>query len=314
MVSVITIFLNAEKFIQEAIDSVFAQTFDSWELLLVDDGSTDASTTLARRCAEQYPDKVRYLEHDGHQNRGMSASRNLGLRHARGKYVALLDSDDVWLPPKLERQVGVLESQPEAAMVYGSALWWYSWTGRPEDLQRDSYDFVENYIAQPNSLIKPPTLLTTFLRDGKAVPCPATVLVRREALEQIDGFEEAFHDLYEDQAFFAKLCLKESVYVEGECWAKYRQHKDSCCNLAGANGQESIARQFYLNWLEKYLAEKEVTDAEVLEALREALRPYREQENGHHTPADEVLQLASLLRVEPVSRCWGFDRGLPIDR
>src|SRR5215211_5603498 len=90
-VSAIIIFLNAEKFIEEAIESVFGQTYDDWELLLVDDGSTDYSTQIALRYAEHYPEKVRYLEHPGHENRGMSAARNLGLSHARGEYVAFLD-------------------------------------------------------------------------------------------------------------------------------------------------------------------------------------------------------------------------------
>jgi glycosyltransferase involved in cell wall biosynthesis len=79
-VSVITIFLNAEKFIQEAVESVFAQTYSNWVLLLVDDGSTDASTEIARRFAEQHPDKVRYLEHDSHKNRGVMVIGGIGLR------------------------------------------------------------------------------------------------------------------------------------------------------------------------------------------------------------------------------------------
>src|SRR5213593_4271602 len=98
LVSVIMIFLDEEKFILEAIESVFAQTYDNWELLLVDDGSRDASTQIAQRSAEQNPGKVRYLEHEGHQNRGMSTSRNMGIRHAKGNYIAFLDADDVWLP------------------------------------------------------------------------------------------------------------------------------------------------------------------------------------------------------------------------
>src|SRR5919109_4752706 len=92
LVSIIIPFLNAEKFIQEAIESVFAQTYDNWELFMVDDGSTDASTEIARGYAQQNPEKVRYLEHLGHQNRGISASRNLGLSHAKGQYVAMLDA------------------------------------------------------------------------------------------------------------------------------------------------------------------------------------------------------------------------------
>src|SRR5215207_10509527 len=136
LVSCIIIFLNAERFMREAIESVFAQTYDNWELLLVDDGSTDGSTHMALRYAERHSGKVRYLEHLGHQNRGMSASRNLGLSHAKGEYIGFLDADDVWLPHKLQQQVQILNSHPEAGMVYGTWQYWYSWTGRPEDIQR----------------------------------------------------------------------------------------------------------------------------------------------------------------------------------
>src|SRR5262245_21147944 len=103
LVSVIISFLNAERFIQEAIESVFAQGYEHWELLLVDDGSTDESTAIARRYTAQHPERVRYLEHAGHQNRGLSASRNLGIRHAQGEYIAFLDADDVWLPHRSSR-------------------------------------------------------------------------------------------------------------------------------------------------------------------------------------------------------------------
>jgi glycosyltransferase involved in cell wall biosynthesis len=95
LISVIIIFLNSEEFIQEAIESVFAQTYNNWELLLVDDGSTDGSTNIALQYAEQHGERVRYLEHNNRQNRGMSASRNLGIREAKGEYIAFLDADDV---------------------------------------------------------------------------------------------------------------------------------------------------------------------------------------------------------------------------
>src|SRR5215217_4669680 len=127
LVSVVIIFLNAEKFIEEAIESVFAQTYDNWELLLVDDGSSDDSSQIDLRYAERYPEKVRYLEHPAHQNRGMSASRNLGIRHAKGEYISFLDADDVWFAHTLEQQLAVLSSHPEAGMVYGSSLYWFGW-------------------------------------------------------------------------------------------------------------------------------------------------------------------------------------------
>src|SRR5213594_1272983 len=137
LVSVVIIFLDAGRFLEEAIESVFAQTYEEWELLLVDDGSTDKSRSIAERYVVQYPAKVRCLEHEGHQNRGMSASRNLGIAHTKGEYIAFLDADDVWLPHKLEQQVAIMDSQPAAAMVYGATQYWHSWTGNPEDLGRD---------------------------------------------------------------------------------------------------------------------------------------------------------------------------------
>src|SRR6266487_3700210 len=152
-VSAIIIFLNAERYIDEAIESVFAQAYDSWELLLADDGSTDGSTAIVLQYAERYPDKVRYLEHPGHQNRGMSATRNLGIRNARGEYIAFLDADDVWLPQKLEQQVQALDAHPEAGMIYAPTQYWYSWTGKREDIQ---YDNLPKLGLEPNTLIKPP--------------------------------------------------------------------------------------------------------------------------------------------------------------
>src|SRR5947199_8449305 len=118
LVSVVVIFLNAEEFIQVAIESVLAQTYEEWELLVVDDGSTDKSRSIALQYVEKHPNKIRYLEHAGRQNRGMSASRNLGIANAKGEYIALLDADDVWIAKKLMHQVGRIESHHSAAMSF----------------------------------------------------------------------------------------------------------------------------------------------------------------------------------------------------
>ena len=176
LVSVITIFLNAERFIQEAIESVFAQTGDNWELLLVDDGSTDSSTQIALRYTQQYPEKVLYFEHNGHKNRGMSASRNLGISKANGEYIAFLDADDVWLPQKLKRQVAILCSQPDAVMVCGPSQWWYSWTGNIEDIQRD---YTREISIRYDNRFKPPIFLSLFLPNKARTPAPCSVLARR---------------------------------------------------------------------------------------------------------------------------------------
>jgi glycosyltransferase involved in cell wall biosynthesis len=91
------IFLDAERFLAEAVESVLAQRGVTWELLLVDDGSTDAGTQRARSYVEADQGRVRYLEHPGHRNRGMSASRNLGIAAAEGELVA--DAPDPAGPP-----------------------------------------------------------------------------------------------------------------------------------------------------------------------------------------------------------------------
>lgn len=270
LVSAIIIFLNAEKFIQEGIESVFAQTYENWELLLVDDGSTDGSTGIARRYAEAHPGKVRYLEHPGHQNRGMSASRNLGINHARGRYVALLDSDDVWLPHKLGRQVNILDSHPEAGLVYGLSRYWSSWTGKPEDAGRD---FVPKLGISGDALYEPPALLTLLHPLARATaPCPSDLMFRREAAERVGGFEESFAGMYEDQAFLAKVYLKEAVFVSGECWDLYRQHPDSCLYMVTQAGGYYQARLFFLDWFAGYLSGQEVTDPKIWGLLREEQR------------------------------------------
>lgn len=271
-VSVIIIFLNEARFLDEAVSSVFAQTYDNWELLLVDDGSTDGSTATARRYEQRYPDKVQYLEHEGHANRGMSASRNLGIAHATGDYVAFLDADDVWLPHKLAQQVDILDAQPDAAMVYGPTEWWYSWTESPADAGRD---FVLPLGITPNTLIPPPTLLTQFLANEGTSPCTCSILVRREVVEQVGGFEDDFRGLYEDQVFCAKVCLQFPVFASDQSWYRYRQHPASFCSVAQRTGQLRAARAWFLYWLRAYLRCNDVRDPGVWRALNRELRPYR---------------------------------------
>lgn len=272
LVSIIIIFLNGEQFIEEAIASVFAQTYDHWELLLVDDGSTDGSTAIAQRFASQHSKKVRYLEHPDHQNCGKSTSRNLGIRHAQGKYLALLDADDVYLPEKLTQQVKILESYPDAAMVYGSTQYWYSWTGKTEDTQRD---FLCGLGVQPDTLFEPPTLVTLFLKDPGIVPCTCGLLARRQIVETVGGFDEAIQDLYEDQVFIFKLCLKAPVFVEAGTWDKYRQRLDSSWHISLNTGQEYQARLIFLQWLKQYLAIQGYQNTEVWHVLQPHLWAYQ---------------------------------------
>ena len=164
LVSIIMIFLNGERFIEEAIASVFAQTWPHWELLLVDDGSSDRSPAIAKAWAERRPERVRYLQHADGANHGTGPSRNLGLDHARGEYIAFLDADDVFLPERLARHVAMLEARPEVGAVQSKMLIWHSWRGA---------DVAEapNFIAPalpftPGSVVEPPGLLLLLLETA----------------------------------------------------------------------------------------------------------------------------------------------------
>ena len=272
-VSVVTPFLNAQPFIEESINSVLAQTYDAWELLLVDDGSSDESTAIAQRYASRYPGKIRYLSHEGRQNRGASASRNLAARHAKGDYLAFLDADDVYLPRKLEIQVPLMDAHPDVAMLYAATEYWHSWTGRPEDASRDWV--WRRYGAEPGTIVEPPRMLLQFLRHGGTVPCMGSVLVRRAALERVGGWEESFRRIYTDQVFHAKLCLEFPVMILDMCLDRYRQHENSSCQTVARAGQMGSALETYLNWLESYALARPVRDPQVLAAIRKALQPYR---------------------------------------
>src|SRR5687768_17808023 len=105
LVSVITPFLNGGDWLRQAVESVIAQTYSNWQLILIDDGSMMEATAIAKEYTGLYPGKIIYTEHPGHINLGCSSSRNQGMKFATGELVALLDSDDVWLPSKLQKQV-----------------------------------------------------------------------------------------------------------------------------------------------------------------------------------------------------------------
>jgi glycosyltransferase involved in cell wall biosynthesis len=277
LVSVISIFRNEQRFLQEAIDSVSAQTSPAWELLLVDDGSTDQSSEIARLSARADPNRIRYLTHQGACNRGKSSSRNLGLRTARGEFVAFLDGDDVFRPEKIERQSGLL-TKVSAAMVYGRTLYWNQWPGAPSTA---SPDWISELHVDPNRVYDPPELLTRFLRESGAVPCLCGLLVRRTVALQVGGFDERIQDLYEDQVFLAKICARFPVFVEDGCWDQYRQHPDSSSSRAIASGDyhprkaDTRSRLVFLRWLEEFLRRENVLDPGLTRALQDAYFPYR---------------------------------------
>jgi glycosyltransferase involved in cell wall biosynthesis len=265
----VLVFLNAERFLREAVESVLGQSFSAWELLLVDDGSTDGSGRIAQAYAAWDPERIRYMTHEGGVNHGLSTSRNLGIRHSRGEYVAFLDADDVWLPCKLERQLALLRRAPDAAMVYGLSRYWYSWTGDPADAE---LDYVPPLGLEVEHLYPPPELLLLCYPIGRAMsPPPSGILVRRALLETVGGFEDGFPILYEDQVILAKLFLEAPAYVSSEEWDWYRIHPDSYSNRSVRAGEERAARRFFLEWLTAYLHARRISDERVWAALRKMM-------------------------------------------
>jgi glycosyltransferase involved in cell wall biosynthesis len=270
-VSVVLIFHDDERFLPEAIDSVFAQSYTDWELVLVDDGSSDGSTGIAQRLADERADRVRYLDHPGHANRGISATRNLGWRAARGTYVALLDSDDVWEPPKLTEQVAILDQHPSVGLVVGASLYWWSWAG--PDAPRD--DQLKPIGAAQDRVHHPPSLLPVLYPLGRGVaPCPSSCLVRRDLLERIGGFEERFPGMYEDQAFLVKAYHATDVWVSSRCWDRYRRHAGQLMTTTSREAYHKVRRDF-LAWYEDHVEARGLDDPTIQRALRRAWWPYR---------------------------------------
>ncbi len=273
-VSAVIIFKDEERFLDEAITSVLDQTFPDWELILVDDGSTDRSTEIARRAAAARPEQIRCVEHDGHANRGMSASRNLGITEARGRYVASLDGDDVWLPTKLEVQVAALERHPEAAMTFGPLLRWRTWTGEPGAADHEDLMGVgrRKFGTHPmaGKVVEPPDLLRRMLRDDYLIPGGA--LIRRDVLVDVGLYEPEFRGLYEDAVVMAKIALDRPVHVAEEVLYLYRMHPDSSTNLSSSSAEIDRHRSLYLAWVAGHLDRRGVTSGPLRRELRRAGR------------------------------------------
>lgn len=273
LVSILVPLYNGSRFVEETLESVRHQTFVNWELIIVDDGSSDGSAAVVEAWCARATQRVRILTHEGGRNRGVSASRNLALKHATGEFVACLDADDVWLPHKLEAQVRLLIGNGSIAMVFGATQYWYGWTGRPEDLRRDE---VPALGIESDRIFGPLELTTRLYPLGTGTaPCPCDLLFRRAALEDVGGFEEDFrgpYQLYEDQALLAKIYAHYSTYLSGETWSRYRIHDTSCMANSARNGDYQRVRRFFLNWLHAYFDIEEIEDASARAALAAARR------------------------------------------
>ncbi len=246
-VSCIMIFLDEDRYLDEAIRSVVEQHFEDWELLLVDDGSTDRSTQIARRWSA-LDTRIRYLEHPGHANRGMSASRNLGVRHSRGAIIGFLDGDDVWLAGALSHVVRRFERHPEADALYCQTWFWNSWRADQESYHSDYVQRCTPTLERGVVLAPPTVYNATYRAWPWGMPAICAVFLRRAGLEQIGGSVDTFRGMYEDHVLYAKIGLHLRVLIDDRVVALYRKRPDSV-SVVDPPGVQSE----FLAWLNRYI-------------------------------------------------------------
>jgi len=239
-ISVIIPMYNAERTIKETLFSVSKQSYDSYEILLIDDGSTDTSRKIVDNIAATSHGRLRVLQHADNANRGLSLSRNLGIEHARGKFLVFLDADDNILPQKLAHDIGILRTHPEAAAVFGRALWW--WDGSGE------WDAHLDRVPEPaNRVVHPPEFFNAAWEAGSFSPCPVSCMFRKSATDAIEPFDP-YVMTYEDQKYFAELSLRFPVYITSTCLGEYRRADGTLWASAVAAGTDPIAAARFLEW------------------------------------------------------------------
>ena len=209
LISVIIPAYNVSHYIDEALQSIFVQDFKSYEVIVVNDGSTD--TPELEKVLEPYRDKIHYLKQE---NRGISAARNAALRVARGELIALLDADDVWLEGKLTRQLELMR-QGQFDMVYADAL-----------LIGD-VPWPAGTTFMDRSPSGGPVTLNSLL-DLKVTVVVSTVIMRKDLVQQVGGFDEEDRNITEDFDLWLRLARAGArIGYERKTVAEYRYRSDS---------------------------------------------------------------------------------------
>lgn len=204
IVSVVLTSLNGATrgYLREAIESVLSQTYRNFDLIIVDDGSTDGTGNL---CREYKDPRIRYYYQE---NKGLGAARNAGIEQSIGELVCFLDDDDVWFPEKLEKQVAFFNSCPDPliGMVYTS-LELIDETGRKCGHQANIAD---------GQIYK-------RLLYGNIVDAPSSVMIKRQVFDEVGRFKQELFSS-EDYEMWLRLSKVFHVYSLGEDLVKYRVH------------------------------------------------------------------------------------------
>ncbi len=185
----------------------------------------------------------------------MSASRNLGLTHARGQFVGFCDADDVWLPHKLRHQLA--EIGDDVAMTYGPIMRWHSWQSDPDAHLHEDLCGVGPNKRGPHPFAgrdrRPPD--TGPVDPRSDYYCPAGGLIRAHALRAVGGFEDEFRGMHEDGVVMVKLAATQRIHVSDEVTYLYRIHPRLTHAVHCRRGVPAAdARRRYIGWADAYLA------------------------------------------------------------
>lgn len=201
-VSVIMNCYNCEKYLQEAIDSVYAQTYRDWEIIFWDNQSTDNSAVIARR----YDGKLKYFL--GQYFLPLGAARNEAIKKASGEYIAFLDCDDLWLPEKLEKQLNYLESNKDIGLIYSDC--YYNVNGKI--IENTSFNNVKPFKGNVFD-----ELLCNYFAPF------LTVVIRKTALDKVGVFDSQYN-IVEDYDLLLRIAEYYSFDFLKQPLAVYRIH------------------------------------------------------------------------------------------
>ena len=201
-VSIITPTFNSERFIAETILSVQAQTYKDWEMIIVDDCSTDRTAEIVASFQEK-DSRIKYLYNS--TNKGSAFSRNLALQKAKGKWIAFLDSDDLWHPEKLEKQIEFM-------------------TRNDIHFSYTNYCEIDESSKEVGVLISGPEVITNKLMRAYCWPGCLTVMYDAEFLGLMQTAEIKINEEY---ALWIKISSVANCYLLDENLAKYRRHNNS---------------------------------------------------------------------------------------
>jgi glycosyltransferase involved in cell wall biosynthesis len=203
-VGVIIPAFNAAKTLPIALESVASQTFDDWQILLVDDGSTDNTAEVVAPFLTRFGPKILYIKQ---KNRGLPAARNTAIRASSAEFLALLDADDVWLPCRLEESLKVLRERPQAGLAYGG-ITSIDQDGRPGESFLGNRRFAQGRIAP-----------RIYMRQVE-LPCP-TLTFRRKCIDEVGFFDETMRAT-EDRDLCLRIALRYEVAFVPRVIAFYR--------------------------------------------------------------------------------------------